>query len=216
MESSAPGARRENARRSRIQARHAHVARRARPGGPAASAPAHEGGRRAPAAQHPEPPAPGRRAHVAAADPHDQRLQLQLPLLSHAARSAHAPGAPQARGARPHLPRRPPAGLGRRAVHHHRHSGPSRPRDGRSHHRPRAPARAAPVRRVYPREAGPRRGAGADRAAHQPGEPGIGQLRGAVRRQPRADRSRKELLNHTGQLRAGARAGASGAGGPRA
>ena len=59
------------------------------------------------------------------------------------------------------------ARLVRGALHHHRHPRPAGPRDGRSHHRARAAPRAAPLRRVHPREDGPGGRARADRAAHQ-------------------------------------------------
>ena len=55
--------------------------------------------------QHSAPPPDAGNADVAAPHPHDQRLQLQLPLLPHAARPRDAAHAAQAGGVRADLPR---------------------------------------------------------------------------------------------------------------
>ena len=50
---------------------------------------------------------------------------------------------------------------------------------------------AAPLRRIHPRQAGAGRGDGADRAAHRAGQPGVAQLRGALRGEPGAASRRR-------------------------
>jgi hypothetical protein len=159
--------------------------------GAAAAAAAREGRRRAAAAEHPAAAHVGRQG-VADAHPDDQRLQLQLPLLPHAARPLHAAHAAQARGARPHLPGGAPPRVVQRAVPHHRHPRPPGEGDGRPDHRAGAAAREAPLRRLRAREDGPRRRGRADRAADGAGQPRVAEPGGALRRAPGAHRPGEE------------------------
>ena len=94
-----------------------------------------------------------RRAQSAAPYPDDERLQLQLRLLPDAAGPGDAAHPAQARGAGPDLPRRAPPRMGGRPVRHDRHPQQSGPGHGPAHRRAGAAARAARLRRIYPREA---------------------------------------------------------------
>src|ERR1051326_5676689 len=138
-----------------------HGSRRRRPWRPApapsAAAAPYGGGRSPPALQ-----LAGRtagleqRAHITAPRPDDERLQLQLPLLPHAAGSRDAADAAQAGGAGARVSGRAAPRLVRGAVRYHGDPGASGERDGRPDPGARAAAVAAWVPRLHPRQGPPR------------------------------------------------------------
>ena len=145
------------AHESRREAGPPDVPGHGRPGGLATPASAHQRRRRPSPAQHPASAPIAWHPDVAAAHSHDQRVQLQLSLLPHAARPPHAAHTAQAGRAGAHLPGGTSARMVRRTLHHHRDSRAPGQDHGRSDPGAGAASRAPPFFRIHPCEAGSRR-----------------------------------------------------------